>query len=62
MKKTYSMPVCKSVNMQVRTIIAASPDSLVGDTMNNDANDATNAENNLGHSIWNDETSDGFNW
>ena len=61
MKKTYSMPVCKSVNMQVRTIIAASPDSLVG-TMDNDATGADNAENNLGHSIWNDETSDGFNW
>ena len=61
MKKTYLMPTCKSVNMQVRTIIAISAGHL-NDTLEIEAEDATNPENNLGHSIWDDTCGDGFNW
>ena len=62
MKKTYLMPTCKTVNTQLRArILEGSPTSLL-DTIGEDATKANEADNNLGHSIWNDETADGFNW
>ena len=60
MKKIYLVPSVKFSVVRIRPVMQAvsSPDNIDVNFDNNSAS-ANDAD---AHSIWNDETSDGFNW
>ena len=58
MKKNYIHPIVTVKVIRMRTNLLSASDSSDGVNVNDEG---TTAEQ-LGHSIWNDETADGFNW
>ena len=60
MKKNYIQPIVKLHSISIRPIMAGG--SITGDTVDFSGSEEGNGTDQLGHSIWNDETADGFNW